>query len=107
MAKTLTRSVWLDNELLLAGTELTDEQAERITNPKAFEDEQDHTGPDANDARAYQNHVRAENNDKALRNAPAQDSGQDPSQPQEPNRGAAEGAKLARGGRASAPAAKE
>lgn len=38
MAKTLIRSVYLDGVHLAAGTELTDEQAKRITNPKATED---------------------------------------------------------------------
>lgn len=38
MTKTLIRSVYLDGVHLAPGTELTDEQAERITNPKATED---------------------------------------------------------------------
>lgn len=38
MKKTLIRDVYLDGFLLAAGTELTDEQAERITNPRATED---------------------------------------------------------------------
>lgn len=38
MAKTLKRDVYLDGFLLPAGTELTEDQAERITNPNATED---------------------------------------------------------------------
>jgi hypothetical protein len=38
MTKTLIRSVYLDGVHLAPGTELTDEQAERITNPHATED---------------------------------------------------------------------
>ncbi len=38
MTKTLIRSVYLDGVHLAPGTELTVEQAERITNPKATED---------------------------------------------------------------------
>ncbi len=37
--KVLARPVYLGGELLAAGTELTPEQAEQITNPKAFTDE--------------------------------------------------------------------
>jgi hypothetical protein len=38
VANTLIRSVYLDGVHLAPGTELTDEQAERITNPNATED---------------------------------------------------------------------
>lgn len=38
MGKTLIRSVHLDGVHLAPGTELTDEQAKRITNPHATED---------------------------------------------------------------------
>ncbi len=38
MTKALKRDVYLDGFLLSAGTELTDEQAKRITNPIATED---------------------------------------------------------------------
>lgn len=38
MTKTLIRSVYLDGVHLAPGTELTDEQAKRITNPHATED---------------------------------------------------------------------
>lgn len=38
MTNTLIRSVYLDGVHLAPGTELTAEQAERITNPKATED---------------------------------------------------------------------
>jgi len=38
VTKTLKRAVYLDGVYLAEGTELTDEQAERITNPKATED---------------------------------------------------------------------
>lgn len=37
--KVLAKPVYLDDKLIPAGTELTDEQAERITNPKAFQDD--------------------------------------------------------------------
>jgi hypothetical protein len=91
MTKTLKRAVYLDGFLLKAGTELTDEQAERITNPHAYEDEPDRTGPDANDAREYQNIVRAEDDGAALRGKkPAADE-------QDAGDRAAAGAKLARG----------
>jgi len=38
VTKTLKRAVYLDGVYLAEGTDLTDEQAERITNPKATED---------------------------------------------------------------------
>jgi hypothetical protein len=38
MTNTLFRSVYLDGVHLAPGTELTDEQAKRITNPNATED---------------------------------------------------------------------
>lgn len=38
MTKRLSRAVYLDGFLLAEGTELTGEQAERITNPKAYTD---------------------------------------------------------------------
>lgn len=37
MTKSLIRSVYLDGVHLAPGTDLTDEQAKRITNPKATE----------------------------------------------------------------------
>jgi hypothetical protein len=56
VAKTLIRSVYLDGVHLAPGTELTDEQAERITNPKATEnlaiEGQDGTSAEADDATA-------------------------------------------------------
>ena len=91
MTKTLKRAVYLDGSLLAAGTELTDDQAERITNPRAFEDEPDRTGPDANDARDFQNIVRSEDNGAALRAKPKDDDGDGGDDGR-----AAAGAKLAR-----------
>ncbi len=56
MTKTLKRAVYLDGVYLAEGTELTEEQAKRITNPKATEDlaipGQDGTSVDAEDAAA-------------------------------------------------------
>ncbi len=94
MAKTLKRAVSLNGQVIPAGTELTDEQAELVTNPKAFEEAGDRTGPDANDARAYQNLVRTEDNGAALRSKPKQDDDGD----SDSDSGAAAGARLARGG---------
>lgn len=103
MPKILTRAVPVLGQLLPAGTELTEAQAELVTNPKAYEEWPDVTGPDANDARRYQNHVQRLNQDAALRKQPDKDA--DNGEPQDTDDSAARGAKLARGGRASAPAA--
>lgn len=103
MPKILTRAVPVLGQLLPAGTELTDAQAELVTNEKAFEEWPDATGPDANDARRYQNHVQKLNQDAALRKPKDEDA--DNGVPQDTDDSAARGAKLARGGRASAPAA--
>jgi hypothetical protein len=104
MTKILTRAVPVLGVVLPAGTELTEDQAKLVTNPKAFEEWPDTSGPDANDARAYQNHVQRLNNDAALRKQPDKDA--DNGEPQNTDDSAARGAKLARGGgRASAPAA--
>ena len=46
MTKTLIRSVYLDGVHLAPGTELTDEQAERVTNPHATEDDIRDLGPE-------------------------------------------------------------
>ncbi len=103
MPKILTRAVSVLGQLLPAGTELTEEQEKLVTNEKAFEEWPDATGPDANDARRYQNHVQRLNQDAALRKSPDKDG--DNGEAQETDDSAARGAKLARGGRASAPAA--
>lgn len=105
MAKTLKRAVYLDGFLLEEGTTLTAEQAERITNPKAFKDADEATGPDANDARKYQEAMAA-GRKKALDEAVGSGRDNDPGAEQDTDDRAAAGAKLARGGRASAPAAK-
>ncbi len=104
MGKILTRAVPVNGVLLPAGTELSDDQAELVTNPKAFEEWPDTSGPDANDARRYQNHVQKLNQDAALRKQPDKDA--DNGEAQDTDDSAARGAKLARGGgRAAAPAA--
>jgi hypothetical protein len=104
MTKILTRSVPVLGVVLPAGTELTEDQEKLVTNPKAFEEWPDVSGPDANDARRYQNHVRKMNEDAALRKQPDKDA--DNGEAQETDDSAARGAKLARGGgRGSAPAA--
>ena len=103
MPKILTRAVPVLGTILPAGTELTEDQAKLVTNPKAFEEWPDATGPDANDARRYQNHVQKLNQDAALRKQPDKDA--DNGEAQETDDSAARGAKLARGGRGSAPAA--
>jgi len=99
--KTLKRDVYLDGFMVPAGTELTAAQADRITNPKAFKDAEDATGPDANDARPYQEALAA-----ASAKALAERTGSDKGDDEDTDDRAAAGAKLARGGRASAPAAK-
>ena len=101
--KTLKRAVYLDGVLVPEGTTLTAEQADRISNPKAFK-ETDATGPDANDARPYQEAL-AEASRKALDEATGSGRDNDPGAEQGTDDRAAAGAKLARGGRASAPAA--
>ncbi len=93
MAKTLKRATSLFGQLLPAGTELTDEQADLVTNPKAFADAGDRTGPDANDARALRNIVRAEDTGAALRGS-NDDTGKDDGEAEDR---AAAGATLARG----------
>lgn len=96
MPKILTRATAVLGVLLPAGTELTADQEELVTNPKAFEEWPDAAGPDANDAQRYQNHVRRLNEDAALRSKPAADA-----EAPEADDSAARGAKLARGGRAT------
>lgn len=103
MPKILTRAVPVLGQLLPAGTELTEQQAELVANPKAYEEWPDTAGPDANDARRYQNHVQRLTNDAALRKQPDKDA--DNGEAQDTDDSAARGAKLARGGKASAPAA--
>ncbi len=105
MAKKLTRSVYHDGVLLTAGTELTDEQAEQITNPKAFADPANATGPDANDTREFYAAVRVEGDDSALTKAVGSGRDNDPGTEQDTDDRAAAGARLARSGRASAPKA--
>lgn len=97
MAKILKRTVHLNGVKLDAGTELTDEQAARITNPKAYEDAADATGPDANALRPRTNIVRSETDPLAGQ------AGADADADELGDR-AAVGAKLARG-KAAKPAA--
>jgi len=96
MGKILKRTVHLGGVKLAAGTELTDEQAERITNPKAFEDAPDATGPDANALRRpAANLVRSDVDPLASQADADEDDEQDR---------AAAGAKLARGKAGAKPA---
>ena len=89
MGKTLKRSVSILGQVVPAGTVLTEAQEELVTNPKAFEDAGDATGPDAHDARGFENLVRSEA-ESPLRSRPGDEAAEDQ---------AAKGAKLARGGR--------
>jgi len=95
MGKILKRTVHLGGVKLAAGTELTDEQAERITNPKAYEDPADATGPDANALRRPANLVRADVD--PLASQPDDDT-------DAPEDRAAAGARLARGKTGAKPA---
>jgi hypothetical protein len=98
MSKTLKRAVVVDGVLLHEGTVLTEDQASKVRNPRAFADAADATGPDANDAREFQ--ANADNDadadtddDKAPTNLVVTDDS------------AATGARLARGGKTAAPRA--
>jgi hypothetical protein len=79
VAKTLKRTVYLDGVALAPGTELTDEQAERITNPKATEDlaipGQDGTPVDGDEQQPAEQQP-AEHRATARRNAPPKPANQ-------------------------------